>query len=178
VSVLFNLNFVQLTNSSTTIVCEATTSSNHHPEAILWFDQASPLWKNSRSVCRGTSSLDILYVICLVRNRLSIKVEDLRNFKHYQEIEAIRTSSWWIPATPWLISVPQGYSDLYNPLVMQKVLWLRDLAASNPFKTKHFLWLDSGMSWLLWVSVSPLLMSDLTKVAFVLLVSEDLDWKG
>eukprot|EP01102_Stenamoeba_stenopodia_P001712 TRINITY_DN11561_c0_g1_i1.p1 TRINITY_DN11561_c0_g1~~TRINITY_DN11561_c0_g1_i1.p1 ORF type:complete len:489 (-),score=118.79 TRINITY_DN11561_c0_g1_i1:173-1639(-) len=73
-----------------------------------------------------------------------VEVEDLRNFKHYKEIEAIRQSSWWVPATPWLISVPQGYSDLYNPLVMQKVLWLRDLVASNPFKTKHFMWLDSG----------------------------------
>lgn len=73
-----------------------------------------------------------------------IEVEDLRNWKYYKDIERIRTSDWWIPATPWLANVPQGYSDLYNPIVMHKLLWLRDLSVQNPFKTRYFMWLDSG----------------------------------
>jgi len=73
-----------------------------------------------------------------------IEIEDLRAWKHYESIEIIRNSPWWIPATPWLANVPQGYSDLYNPIVMHKLLWLRDLSVLNPFKTKYFVWLDSG----------------------------------
>jgi hypothetical protein len=37
-----------------------------------------------------------------------------------------------------------GYSSYYNPIVMQKVVWLLDIAKSNPQKTKYFVWLDSG----------------------------------
>jgi hypothetical protein len=73
-----------------------------------------------------------------------IEIEDLRAWKHYESIEIIRNSPWWVPATPWLANVPQGYSDLYNPIVMHKLLWLRDLSVLNPFKTKYFVWLDSG----------------------------------
>ena len=40
--------------------------------------------------------------------------------------------------------MPQGYSDLYNPIVSHKLLWLRDLSVLNPFKTRYFVWLDSG----------------------------------
>jgi hypothetical protein len=73
-----------------------------------------------------------------------VEIEDLRSWQHYEHIELIRTSPWWVPATPWLANVPQGYSDLYNPIVMHKLLWLRDLSVLNPFKTKYFVWLDSG----------------------------------
>jgi len=73
-----------------------------------------------------------------------VEIEDLRGWQHYESIELIRNSPWWIPATPWLANVPQGYSDLYNPIVMHKLLWLRDLSVLNPFKTKYFVWLDSG----------------------------------
>eukprot|EP01101_Sappina_pedata_P004906 TRINITY_DN2148_c0_g1_i1.p1 TRINITY_DN2148_c0_g1~~TRINITY_DN2148_c0_g1_i1.p1 ORF type:complete len:406 (+),score=116.24 TRINITY_DN2148_c0_g1_i1:65-1282(+) len=75
---------------------------------------------------------------------LHLEIEDLTGFKYYDDIEAIRTSGWWAKMTPWLSDVPQGYSNLYNPLVMQKLLLLKKLADDNPFKTKHFAWLDSG----------------------------------
>jgi hypothetical protein len=73
-----------------------------------------------------------------------VELEDLRSWRFYEGVERIRTSDWWSAATPWLSNVPQGYSDLYNPIVMHKLLWLRDLSVLNPFKTKYFVWLDSG----------------------------------
>ena len=73
-----------------------------------------------------------------------VELEDLRSWRYYEGVERIRTSDWWSAATPWLANVPQGYSDLYNPIVMHKLLWLRDLSVLNPFKTKYFVWLDSG----------------------------------
>jgi hypothetical protein len=73
-----------------------------------------------------------------------VEVEDLRAWRYYEPIERIRTSDWWTKNTGWLPEVPQGYSDLYNPIVMHKLLWLRDLSVLNPFKTKYFVWLDSG----------------------------------
>ncbi len=73
-----------------------------------------------------------------------VEVEELRGWKHYNSMEIIRQSDWWINRTPWLQNVPQGYSDLYNPIVSHKLLWLRDLSVLNPFKTRYFVWLDSG----------------------------------
>jgi hypothetical protein len=73
-----------------------------------------------------------------------VEVEELRAWKYYQPIETIRQSGWWVRNTPWLANVPQGYSDLYNPIVSHKILWLRDLSVLNPFKTRYFVWLDSG----------------------------------
>ena len=71
-----------------------------------------------------------------------MEVDDLRNWRYYPTIEKIRSSSSW--QRGWIVESPQGYSDLYNPIVMQKLLWLRDLARSNPDNTKYFMWLDSG----------------------------------
>jgi len=84
---------------------------------------------------------DLLYEGVHVRY---VEVEDLRAWRYYEPIERIRTSDWWSKNTGWLPEVPQGYSDLYNPIVMHKLLWLRDLSVLNPFKTKYFVWLDSG----------------------------------
>ena len=83
----------------------------------------------------------------LMNDYLSItyyEIEDLRNFKYYDRIEEIRKEPSWIRNTPWLAGVPQGYSDLYNPIVMQKIFFLKRAADENIFKTKKFVWLDSG----------------------------------
>jgi len=73
-----------------------------------------------------------------------VEIEDLRNFSFFDRIEKIRNTQEWLDATPWLISVPQGYSPYYNPIVMQKLIWLYQLSKENPFGTKYFVWLDSG----------------------------------
>merc|ERR1712100_108870 len=39
-----------------------------------------------------------------------LELDDLRNFKYYNDIERIRTSPWWLKATSWLSGVPQGWS--------------------------------------------------------------------
>eukprot|EP01100_Stratorugosa_tubuloviscum_P013325 TRINITY_DN6616_c0_g1_i1.p1 TRINITY_DN6616_c0_g1~~TRINITY_DN6616_c0_g1_i1.p1 ORF type:complete len:380 (+),score=151.95 TRINITY_DN6616_c0_g1_i1:54-1193(+) len=72
------------------------------------------------------------------------EVSDLRAYKYYDRIEKIRNSGTWTAITRWLASVPQGYSDLYNPIVMQKIYFLLRTARTNPFNTKYFSWLDSG----------------------------------
>jgi hypothetical protein len=33
---------------------------------------------------------------------------------------------------------------LYNPMVMSKLIWTRNAARLNPFKTDSFLWIDGG----------------------------------
>ncbi len=50
-----------------------------------------------------------------------VEVEELRNWKYYKDIERIRTSDWWIPATPWLANVPQGI-QLYSYLHLWIIL--------------------------------------------------------
>lgn len=47
-------------------------------------------------------------------------------------------------ATGYLATAPQSRLQGYDPLVMSKILMLRDAARLNPFKTKNFVFLDSG----------------------------------
>merc|ERR1719378_831141 len=35
-----------------------------------------------------------------------LELDDLKNFKYFDDIERIRTSPWWLRATGWLSSVP------------------------------------------------------------------------
>ena len=42
----------------------------------------------------------------------------------------------------WLAHSPQAKMELYNPLVMSKLLWTRDVARWNPFNTDSFLFID------------------------------------
>jgi hypothetical protein len=73
-----------------------------------------------------------------------VDVADLRAWKHYTMIEKIRTADWWAVSAPENAISIQGQSDLYGPVVMHRLFWLRDLAKENPFQTKYFLWMDAS----------------------------------
>lgn len=73
------------------------------------------------------------------------ELEDLRTWEFYDRIEAIRKTEEWQNGAGWLKDAPQAYSDLYNPIVMNKLFWVREAARSNPFNTKYFMWYDSGV---------------------------------
>lgn len=73
-----------------------------------------------------------------------VDVAKLREWKHYPLIEKIRKADWWAVSAPEVAASAQGQSDLYAPVVMHRLLWLRDLAKQNPFKTKYFMWMDAS----------------------------------
>ena len=73
--------------------------------------------------------------------------DDLRNqFPFYNQVQKIRTDPEWYNQKSWLAESTQARLELYNPLVMSKFFWLNDAAIMNPHGTKHFLWLDAGLS--------------------------------
>jgi len=73
-------------------------------------------------------------------------IEELRNFRFYTRLEAIRTDPAWRNQAPWLASSPQAGLELYNPLIMSKLPWLGDAAHGNAFGTDAYVWLDAGLA--------------------------------
>jgi hypothetical protein len=67
-------------------------------------------------------------------------------FPYYQEVQDIRNQSAWFDGAEWLPNSPQATLRLYNPLVMSKLYWMRDVAKENYFKTDYFLWIDGGIA--------------------------------
>eukprot|EP01087_Luapelamoeba_hula_P007365 TRINITY_DN1808_c0_g2_i1.p1 TRINITY_DN1808_c0_g2~~TRINITY_DN1808_c0_g2_i1.p1 ORF type:complete len:576 (-),score=70.29 TRINITY_DN1808_c0_g2_i1:82-1809(-) len=74
-----------------------------------------------------------------------VEIEDLRNWKYYEGIERIRRTKDWQQISSWIPDSPQAYSDLYNPVIMRKIYWLQELCEMNPFGSKFFMWVDSGI---------------------------------
>ena len=58
-----------------------------------------------------------------------------------------RTSKLWVEqgeAAGWLINSPQARLEGYNPLVMSKLIMLRDAARMNPWGARYHMWMDAG----------------------------------
>ncbi|WP_419908008.1 WlaTC/HtrL family glycosyltransferase [Hoeflea sp.] len=70
----------------------------------------------------------------------------LESLPGFDTIQEIRTSENWRDQAAWLRSSPQACLPHYNPLVMSKLGWLADEARLNRFGTKHFAWIDAGIS--------------------------------
>lgn len=73
--------------------------------------------------------------------------EDLRKLWYFDGIQKIRTDSRWYSRAGWLTQSPQAKMEYYNPLVMSKLLWTRDVARWNPFNTEGFLFIDGKIIW-------------------------------
>lgn len=73
---------------------------------------------------------------------------DIQNyFPYYDRVQEVRTSPLWKAQADhvgWLAKSPQASLPGYDPLVMSKVMLLRDAEAMNPYRTKYFLFVDSG----------------------------------
>ena len=68
-------------------------------------------------------------------------------FPYYQRLQSIRTSALWSKQgdiAGWLAKSPQARLPEYNPLVMSKLLLLRDAARLNPWGTRYHLFMDAG----------------------------------
>lgn len=72
-------------------------------------------------------------------------VEEIRReFPFWEALQRIRTDPNWSDQEGWLSNSPQATLELYNPTVMSKIVWTRDVARLNPFQTELFLWIDGG----------------------------------
>jgi hypothetical protein len=74
-------------------------------------------------------------------------VEEMKNnFPFYDRVQKIRTNPEWINQSGWIVDSTQAKLDMYNPIVMSKQFMLNDAAIFNFFETKHFMWIDAGIS--------------------------------
>ena len=82
--------------------------------------------------------------------RVIIKeVDDFKkSFEFYEKVQEIRKNKKWLEGngSTWLKESTQATLDLYNPMVMSKMFMLNDAAIYNDFNTKHFAWLDGGIT--------------------------------
>jgi hypothetical protein len=69
-------------------------------------------------------------------------------FPYFAQIQRIRELPAWRSGAAWLASSPQAALAHYNPLIMSKLIWLAEQARANPFGTRHFAWIDGGITYL------------------------------
>ena len=63
--------------------------------------------------------------------------------KHIQDI---RQRPEWRGRAGWIPDSPQSQLEYYNLITMQKQFFLNDATLYNFFDSKHFLWVDAGIS--------------------------------
>ena len=75
---------------------------------------------------------------------ITVSLDEIYNFPYYNQIQKIRTNPKWYKQAGWLEESPQASMNLYNPMVMSKILWTKRAAQLNPFNTDSFLWVDGN----------------------------------
>ncbi len=73
-----------------------------------------------------------------------MSLDDIRNFPYYDLVQRVRERDEWRNLVDWLANSPQASMPMYNPMVMSKLFWTRDVSRENPFNTDAFLWIDGG----------------------------------
>jgi len=75
-----------------------------------------------------------------------IDCEMIRKTEYYEKIQKIRKDESWRNQVGWLSESTQANLELYNPLIFNKIHWLAETAAENPFDTEYFVWIDAGIA--------------------------------
>jgi hypothetical protein len=79
------------------------------------------------------------------------ELDDIKNMYNpfWDKTQEIRNNPDWYNKTGeggWLKGSPQATLEWYNPIVQSKMFLLNDVTIWNPFDTKHFIWLDAGIT--------------------------------
>lgn len=86
-------------------------------------------------------------------------IEDIRAFKYFDLIQAIRTNPEWYNQSNWIKNSPAYALELYLPVVMSKQYWMLEAVKSSVFPSDHYLWIDAGFVKI--KSFTPLVSGDL-----------------
>ena len=75
-------------------------------------------------------------------------IRDQEWFKNefYDQIQTIRTNPDWYNKVGWLPGSTQAKLDMYNPLVMSKMMLLNDARISDKFDSDFMFWIDAGLA--------------------------------
>ena len=85
--------------------------------------------------------------IATSNNRIEVREfnrETLENLVFYQDVQNIITKPEWINQAEWMKNSPL-VSQYYVTLTLAKPFMLDNVAQENPFGSKRFYWVDSGM---------------------------------
>jgi len=78
-----------------------------------------------------------------------LELEEIRSkyfSEYWDRLQAIRTTPAWFNSTHWLKTVPQSFSEWYNPVVMSKVFFIETAHTKNLFKSDTYVWVDAGIT--------------------------------
>lgn len=80
-----------------------------------------------------------------------VKIYELNDVQNmykpfWDKTQKLRTDPAWVNKAGWLAASPQASQEWYNPIVQSKMFLLNDVTIWNPFNTKHFMWLDAGIT--------------------------------
>ena len=85
------------------------------------------------------------------RKNTFVKIYELEDVKNmykpfWDNTQKLRNDPTWANKAGWLAASPQASLEWYNPIVQSKMFLLNDVTIWNPFNTKHFMWLDAGIT--------------------------------
>ena len=88
------------------------------------------------------------------KENTQVRVYELSDVKQlyspfWDKTQEIRTNPEWYNKTGeqgWLRTSPQASLEWYNPIVQSKMFMLNDVTIWNPFNTEYFMWLDAGIT--------------------------------
>lgn len=68
-------------------------------------------------------------------------------FPFYNKVNNIRLDTKWLhqEGAEWLKTSPQATLELFNPVTMSKMYFLKQISISNPFISQRFYWVDAGI---------------------------------
>jgi len=81
-------------------------------------------------------------------DRIQFIERELSWFKNefYDKIQKIRNEEDWLNQVGWLADSTQGKLEMYNPLVMSKMMLLHDAKILDSFNSDYLYWIDGGLS--------------------------------
>ena len=70
------------------------------------------------------------------------------SFPYYKQVNYIRLNDEWFnqPNAEWLKSSPQAKLELFNPVVLSKMYFIKKACELNYYNSNRFYWIDAGIT--------------------------------
>lgn len=82
----------------------------------------------------------------LENTQFILRSQDWFKNEFYEPIQTIRNNPSWYNQAGWLKESTQGSLEMYNPLVMSKMMLLQDAKILDKFNSEHLYWIDAGIT--------------------------------
>jgi hypothetical protein len=76
---------------------------------------------------------------------IETNIDEFKINEYYPLIQNIRKNKNWLLQNEWIAESPQGSLEMYNPIVMSKMMLLDKASRISKFNVSNFYWIDAGI---------------------------------